>query len=98
MGDYSTPMLRRSVHCEHRESGIDGRMDGNKGDIHFLLFGLSPLATHSFNEAAIKGLLAFEGTERELSAIFQGLKIKQSCTFLTPQRAGILSQLANEGK
>lgn len=70
-------MLRRSVHCEHRESGIDG----NKGDIRFLLFGLSPLATHSFNEAAIKGLHAFEGTERELSAIFQGLKIKQSRTF-----------------
>lgn len=56
-------------------------MDGNKGDIRFLLFGLSPLAAHSFNEVAIKGLHAFEGTERELSAIFRGLKIKQSRTF-----------------
>jgi len=30
-------------------------MDGNKGDIRFLLFALSPFAAHSFNEAAIKG-------------------------------------------
>lgn len=58
-----------------------GQMDGYKEDIRFPLFGLSPLATHSFNEAAIKGLHAFEGSERELSAIFRGLKIKQSHTF-----------------
>lgn len=56
-------------------------MDGYKKDIRFPLFGLSPLATHSFNEAVIKGLRAFEGSERELSAIFRGLKIKQSRTF-----------------